>query len=60
MTSILTWGDGGRGGQLIPVARPTLDEEIEDIVFEENEEDYVMPITTFADILANAHLKKCQ
>ena len=45
---------------MIPVARPTLDEEIEDIVFEENEEDYVMPITTFADILANAHLKKCQ
>ena len=46
--------------QLIPVARPTLDEEIEDRVCEENEEDYVMPIITFADILANAHLKKCQ
>ena len=39
---------------LIPVARPTLDEEIEDMVCEENEEDDVIPIMTMADILSNA------
>ena len=40
--------------QLIPVARPTLDEETENMRCEENEEDDVIPIITIADILANA------
>ena len=39
--------------QLIPVARPTHDEEIENMKCEENKEDNVMPIITIADILAN-------
>ena len=39
--------------QLIPVARPTRDEEIENMTCEENKEDNVIPIITIADILAN-------
>ena len=44
--------------QLVPVARPTLNEEIEDMGCEENEEDDVMPIVIIADILANAPFKE--
>ena len=40
--------------QLIPVARSTIDEEIEDLACEENEEDDVIPVITITDILANA------
>ena len=40
--------------QLIPVARPSLDEETENMGCEDNEENDVMPIITIADILANA------
>ena len=44
--------------QLIPVVRPTLDEEIEDMACEENEEDDVIPIITIADTLINASLEE--
>ena len=44
--------------QLIPVARPIVDEEIEDIACEEHEEDYVMAIITIANVLANAPFEK--
>ena len=44
--------------QLIPVTRPTLVEEIEDMTCEENEEDNVMSIITIANILANAAFDK--
>ena len=36
-----------------PVARPTFDEEIEDIAWENTEEDDVIPTIIFADILIN-------
>ena len=39
--------------QLIPVARLTLGEKIENMACVGNEEDHVMPIVTIADILAN-------
>ena len=44
--------------QLIPVTRPTIVEEIEDMTCEENEEDNVMSIITIANILANAPFDK--
>ena len=44
--------------QLIPVVRPTLDEEIEDMACKENEEDDVIPIITIADTLINASLEE--
>ena len=40
--------------QLIPVARLTINEKIQDMACEENEEDDVIPIITIANILANA------
>ena len=46
--------------QLNPVARPTLDDETENMGCEENEEDDVMPIITIADILTKPHLRRCQ
>ena len=45
-------------GQSIPVARPTLDEEIEDVACDENEKDDVMPIATTANILVNASIEE--
>ena len=45
-------------GQSIPVARPTLDEEIEDVACDENEKDDVMPIATIANILVNASIEE--
>ena len=44
--------------QLISVARPTFDEEIEDKACEENEEDNMIRIITIADVLANAQFKE--
>ena len=44
--------------QLIPVAQPTIDEEIENMACEENEEDDVMPVITIADILSNAQFEE--
>ena len=52
--------------QLFPVARPTLDEEIEDMTCEEIEEDNVVPIITIANINVPipmwpmSYLRKCQ
>ena len=47
-----------RPSQSIPVARPTLDEEIEDTACDENEKDDVMPIAATANILVNAPIEE--